>query len=386
MTVELQPLAGLHDVLEVWADGIRIGFVRLAVTASAATMAVQLEAGPLLQDDIADLVVATVKRAGDEGATDIEFAGESVLLRHVARQVGFRGGLRVPLQAKVDDVAPPAPFPDRAQVADRQERVEWLVAALRDVKVDATAARPNRAFGRLAKRLVGGVGDTLEVIIERAPGRTYIISVPDRSDLMPEAVALAGDTATSVLNRFPDQAFAVKFVYFDRASYGLKSGRHAGETEGSAPAVRLNVNFVAFEEQLKMMSERDAKQRRPTSARPPPPFTAVDATVAHELWHKIESVFEAQHYKASIDFRRQLGLHLGVETVEQAVKGGPNNAPATWKKAYRRLVDEVSPYAVTNRREATAELFKLWWCRGGTTTPVVARFGELIDEFLPRGR
>ena len=48
-----------------------------------------------------------------------------------------------------------------------------------------------------------------------------------------------------------------------------------------------------------------------------------------------------------------------------------------------RLVDEVSEYATTNPREATAEMFKLWWCRDGAPSPVVARFGELIEEFFP---
>jgi hypothetical protein len=384
MTVELQALVGADDVLEARADGITIGFVRLAIAGSVAKMTAQLDAGPLLEEDIADLVVTTVERAKEDGATDIEFSGESILLRHAARHVGFRGSLRVPLWAKADNVALPTRFSDHAQIFDRHERLEWLVAALRDLGVDSTAARLNRAFGRLAKRLTGGVGDTLEVIIEWASGRTFIISVPDRSDLMPEAVALAGTMTTSVLNRFPDQAFGVKFVYFDRATYGLKAGRHAGVTEGSAPSVHLNIGFVSVEETLATMSKSDNKPRRSTSARPPPPFTPVDATVAHELWHKIESVYEAHHYKASIEFRRQIGLHLGVETLEHAVKGGTKNAPSTWRAAHSRLIDEVSLYATTNRREATAELFKLWWCRGNATTPVVARFGELIDEFFPQ--
>jgi hypothetical protein len=85
----------------------------------------------------------------------------------------------------------------------------------------------------------------------------------------------------------------VKFVYFDRATYGLKAGLHAGVTEGSAPSVHLNVGFVAVEESFRMISKRASKPGRSASARPPPPFTAVDGTVAHELWHKIESVFEA---------------------------------------------------------------------------------------------
>jgi hypothetical protein len=382
VTVELQPLAGAGDVLEVRADGRTLGLVRLTMSGSGARMEVELESGPLAERDLVDLVVMTVRRAKEQGATDIAFPGEGVLLRHAARQVGFGGGLRVPLEATVAEVASPALVTDPARV-DRQERVEALVAALGDVNVSATGARPNRAFGKLVKRLIGGVGNTLELIIDRTPTRTFVISVPDRPDLMPEAVALAADMAISVLNRFPHQAPALKIIYFDRGVGELKGGRYAGVSEGSAPSVRLNVGFVVVAEQLKMMNKTPDKPRRLTSARPSPPFTVVDGVVAHELWHKIESVYEAHHYKSSIDFRRQLGLHLGVDTLEHAVKGGTKNAPVPWQAAHRRLIDEVSSYATTNRREATAELFKLWWCRTGPTSPVVTRFGELIDEFFP---
>ncbi len=296
-------------------------------------------------------------------ATDVEdFGGESLLFRHVARRLGFRGGLRRPLEAAVDTVGASVPSHDGGRTLDRPERAEWLVAGLRHVGVDARPARPNLAFGRLMKRLVGGVGDTLELIIEWAPDRSFVISVPDRADLMPEAIANTAAMTSSVLARFPDQAFVIKFVYFDRATYELKAGRHAGMTEDSAPSIHLNVGFVAVEESLKMMSRSAGKPRRPTSARPPPPFSPVDGTVAHEIWHKIESAFEARHYKSSIAFRRQLGLQLGVETLEHAVKGGSNNAPAPWRAAHRKLSDDVSSYAATSPREATAEMFKLWWC------------------------
>ena len=72
-----------------------------------------------------------------------------------------------------------------------------------------------------------------------------------------------------------------------------------------------------------------------------------------------------------------------METLEHAVKGGSAKAPAPWQAAHRRLMDEVSLYATTNVREATAEMFKQWWCRTGPTSPVVTRFGELVDQFFP---
>ena len=40
-----------------------------------------------------------------------------------------------------------------------------------------------------------------------------------------------------------------------------------------------------------------------------------------------------------------LGELLGVETLEQAVRGAGPRSPDSWKRAHARLVDEVSPYA-----------------------------------------
>ena len=52
---------------------------------------------------------------------------------------------------------------------------------------------------------------------------------------------------------------------------------------------------------------------------------------------------------------------------------------------FRRIVEEVSPYATTNMREATAELFKCWWCAtpANPPSPLVARFGALLDQYYP---
>ena len=59
--------------------------------------------------------------------------------------------------------------------------------------------------------------------------------------------------------------------------------------------------------------------------------------------------------------------------------------PSRWRAGFRRIVAEVSPYATTNIREATAELFKLWWCASPQSppAPLVARFGALLDRYYP---
>ena len=109
----------------------------------------------------------------------------------------------------------------------------------------------------------------------------------------------------------------------------------------------------------------------------------LDGVVAHELWHEMESSFMARRYRDSMEMRRQLGAYFDVDTLERAVLGGRPGSPPAWWEAHRRLTTEVSAYAGTTIREATAEMFKQWWCRTGTPTGVVRRFGELVDEFLP---
>jgi hypothetical protein len=377
MSVELRPVSGSSDRLEAWADGFLIGRVLMTVAGTSATMAAELDGGSALRHDVGALVLAAVAEAEERGATDVALLSQSLLVRHEARRMGFGGGLRAPLAATTDAIARTAMIADAdthatAAAYDRRDRTAWLVAALDHLGVASTPARSTSALGRLTRRLAGGVGDTLEVVVEGAPGRTFVVSAPDRADTMPEAVALAADTTRAVLTRFPAQAAGVKFVYFDRAIFDMKSGGHtAGMTEGSNPSIHLNVMYVSAEVSLE---ETD---------RPPPTFTALDRTVAHELWHRIEMVFEARDYRSSIDLRRQIGRSLGVETLEHAVKGGSAKAPAPWQAAHRRLMDEVSLYATTNVREATAEMFKQWWCRTGPTSPVVTRFGELVDQFFP---
>lgn len=43
---------------------------------------------------------------------------------------------------------------------------------------------------------------------------------------------------------------------------------------------------------------------------------------------------------------------------------------------------EVSAYATTNPSEATAELFKLWWCTRDDPPPIARFFGELLERYF----
>ncbi len=393
MTVDLRPVAGVPDLFDAWGHDVRIGTVRLEMRGSAAGLAARLDAAPVAGEDLGDFVWAMVEQARRGGAEYLELHCPSLPLRLEARRAGLRGGLRVPLRARTGDLDRVGGPHVAERPADRRDRGPWLAGLLREMGVPAVAGRPARPLGRMARRLVGGVGDTVEVVVEWTAGRRFVISAPDRVDIIPEAMALAGDTAGAVFRRFPDYAAGVEYIYFDRAVRELMGHSYSGVAEGSTPSIRLHVGFVcvgAFLEMLRARTDGPPPARPSATAPParpsstePPRCTGLDATVAHELWHRIESVFEARHYRSSMDFRRRLGAGLGVETLEHAVRGGTASAPADWRAAHDRLVAEVSAYASTNPHEATAEMFKLWWCGGTSVSPVVSCFGELVDEFLP---
>jgi hypothetical protein len=124
--------------------------------------------------------------------------------------------------------------------------------------------------------------------------------------------------------------------------------------------------------------------RRPVSAQPPRPWFAIDGVVAHEYWHNLDTTVVASP-ATYLALNQGLGQELGVETYEHALRGREQGAPVAWQAAFGRILNEVSPYALTNWRESTAELFKLWWCRrvDGPPAPLVAAFGALLDRFYP---
>jgi len=434
-------------VLEISAHGARLGFARLALAGPEASLGVAIDAGsPFERVDIAAVLVALVQRAAAHGARTVVLDSHSLLVRHEARRIGFVGPLRHPLHVDVggsvgpgggggpdvggsvgrgandDDSSTPvtgarapgggggrsdgtavpdgpgdAGAPGTSHRLEERARASSLAGALAAWGLVAEAARPPRSLGRVAKRLSLGVADSLDLVVTWAPGRTVVVGCPDRPDLMPEAVAMAAETTGAVLRRFPEQAGAVRSIRFDRSSRGLTTGHYGGVADRSAGTIHLNIGYVAADAMVDMTRRRaepaerggaSAAERatygdRRPSAGPLAPYTVVDTTMAHELWHHIENAFESRHYADSIALRRGLGEMLGVETLERAVKGSESNAPDAWKMALQRLAYEVSPYATTNANEATAEMFKLWWCRVGPLSPVVARFGELIDQLIP---
>jgi hypothetical protein len=290
------------------------------------------------------------------------------LTRLVARAGGYTGGLRGRLRRDLQVLAGAAP--DR--VAMNADTLGHAIAELvPDIAVDVRAKGLTRLSGRPPK-LVDVVAS------DPAVRRTVTLRMPNRADAIPEAVAEILDTAIRVLRRFPVE---IHRISCETGSYDLATGQHAGETFPNVGMVYLNGSYVLADDLERMqrawIEHNPGVRRRPLV---PPPHSSIDGITAHELWHRIE---DAHHQADWIAIHRALGTELGVETLEHALRGRSTDAPPAWHHAYERLVDEVSQYATTNPREAKAEMFMQWWCRSGTTSPLVARFGELIEAALP---
>lgn len=384
--VELRPVPGEGaDRLDAYVAGRRLALLRVnTVGAPLLTFVVLDPQSVFAVDDLIALLQALGDYGRSHGAATVSLLSPSVLLRSLARRFGFDGGLREPLEAALDGTYLSSPLGTGAPQGPDDDIQTVLLHALEDFGVRASRPRSAGAVARLGRRLSGGVPSTIGVDVEWLPGRTFRLSVPERSDLMDEAVARCADTAVSVLRRLAPPSAVVREIVFDRSSSGLVSGTEGGHARNQTYEIHLNVAYCAAYASLELHAKRSGSS--PEGAMPGGvqlPFTVIDATVAHEIWHLVENDFAARHFAHSAEFRRELGHSLGVDTLEQAVKGANPKAPEAWQAAHRRLVTEVSPYGATNALEATAEMFKAWWCRSGDVTPIVARFEDLVSRYFP---
>jgi hypothetical protein len=293
-------------------------------------------------------------------------------VRDVARRYGFAGPLRGPL----------APDASGSRDASRdpagvRDAVQQLLPGIA-VGVE-TNAGPARA---LLRRAVSGVARTFNLFARPdAQERPTRFSVPERSDLLIESVARCIDTTIEIRRRFGPAAASARRVSFDHADFQLLSGHNAGSADRSSGVIHMNASLASLDGLVTMETLR-ARRGGGSSAGVPAPYNQIDGTTAHEMWHQMEGAVEARRNMDGIDLRRRLGEALGVETLEQAVNGVRPRSPDAWKAAHARLVAEVSAYGATAPVEATAEMFKLWWCAGGEPSPIVRRFGELVEPLL----
>ena len=156
----------------------------------------------------------------------------------------------------------------------------------------------------------------------------------------------------------------------------------AGSAQSGSGTFFLDTSLAfadAIAEQRRRMAGRVG-----ISAAVPPPFTPIDGVVAHEYWHNLDTTVVASP-AVYLEINRALGEELGVDTFEHALRGGEAGASVEWQSARARIASEVSRYALTNWREATAEMFKLWWCSspGASPSPLVRCFGAQLDRYYP---
>jgi hypothetical protein len=210
------------------------------------------------------------------------------------------------------------------------------------------------------------------------------VRLPRDTEVMPEAVAAALDTALAVKARFGRAASGIGGLSFDHGGEALATGAISGLAEGASGVVVLTPNFVGAD---LLAGERRARAEAGWQVRPSPasarPFAPLDRVVAHECWHYLDAEIRVSG-TAYIEFNAALGDALGVDTLEHALRGRERDAPGDWRAAHERLVQDVSAYAGTNPREASAEMFSSWWTTPAPRAPVVERFGELVERYFPR--
>lgn len=309
---------------------------------------VQLTAPMVIDRTVATELVAAVTVARVP-ALDV---GDE-LVRHAARTAGWTGGLRAPLVAPT---APPAPL-------DTAAAVHALLPGM-DVS--------RRGFGRSNLPLRAVTDDGLRLKVK----------VPDRPDVIPELLAAALDVALSVRRRFGRMASGLHAITIDDGAGTFDDHSTLGSATSGTGTFFLDTSLAcadAMEAQRRRMAGR-----RGVSATPSRPWFPIDGVVAHEYWHNLDTTVVATP-AVYLELNRALGAELGVDTYEHALRGQEAGAPPAWQAAFHRILHEVSPYATTNWRESTAELFKLWWCRpdDGPSAPLVAAFGRLLDRFYP---
>lgn len=228
-------------------------------------------------------------------------------------------------------------------------------------------ARRRRLFRSLVRSAVAGVDgvDELDITVPGQPALHVIM--PRGAEAAAAVVARAVNATVAARGYLGPAADHVRRMSFDRSSTGLVGRTSAGEAGHIFDTFHLNAEFVR--------PGSDDARFAATSDR-------FEGTVVHEIWHVVEAAFEARSYRASVELRRLLGQDLGVETLEQACRSwAPGVSSPVAQAAVAQLAAQVSPYATTNPREATAEMFRLWWS-SPEPSPVVTHFGAMLPDLL----
>ena len=355
-------------LLEAWRGDRRIAAFVESETPGSTTVALVGREAPMDPAEIRALLDALTAHV----PTGLELATTDPLVRDVARRHGFAGPLRGTLVPAPS--GPPGWTDDPAGVRDAVQQL--LPEIIVGMESNAGPARV------LLRRAVSGVAKSFNLFAgpdENAPATRF--SIPFRDDLLVESLARCIDTTIAIRRRFGAVASSARRVSFDHADFQLLHGQNAGSADRSSGIIHMNASLASVVG-LMAMETRRTERGSGGSAGVLAPFNQIDGTTAHEMWHQMEGAIEGRRAMTGIELRRQLGQALGVETLEQAVNGARTRSPDSWKVAHARLVDEVSAYGAIAPVEATAEMFKLWWCASSEPTAIVRRFAELVQPIL----
>lgn len=341
----------------VWTGEVQVAAV--AARADSRSFAVTVYAHGRCGREVAQRILAEAEAMAAGGGVVLD--SQSPVVRDQARRQGYTGPLRGPLTLLGLPVDRPA--------------TAAAVSALIGRPVSEDVPRRHRLLSAVRSGRRGVV--CLTVAEPR-----LVVTIPESPDLMIESVAGAIDTVLAVRDHFGTHAGHLQLVTFDRDSHGAGGTTWAGQANQTVFSIHLNDSLALADGWVRLRRERETAGARQTSAVVPHPFTLVDGVSAHEAWHQIEFKFRGRRADHA-EFRRELGVVLGVDTLEQAIQGRQRAAPEELLLACKRLVQTVSPYAARNPLEATAEMFKLWWC--GVSNPTIDCFGRQLERFFAVG-
>ncbi len=382
--VELHPetvdTAG-RRLLSAWAAGRN--FAQVAVVEEEGRLRVWVADGAATLPERRALLGSLMALATSEQLTGIVLSGgSSMLWRYVARAVGFTGPLRGDLHRDLGrdlghDLGDPLPLAAPGVSSDQllEELNAWLPEGA-TVGLDRPPGRL-RSWMRIAS---AGISGTVHLTVRDGSDASPLrLAVPFGDAVLAEGVAVSIDTALAIRSRFRPLVDDVR-IFYDQSLQGLRTGSVAGAAYSAVRDIHLSPAYASAVAMDAQPGRHPGWQPRHVAL---PPFTRIDSVVAHEYWHQIEFALEGIRYGDSVEFRRDLGGYFGVETLEHVIKGSSTGAPAHWQQAYRRLRDEVSAYATTAPKEATAELFSQWWCTASDPPASARFFGEVLRRVFP---
>lgn len=363
-------------VASLYAGSGRGAVVRARHDGDALATAVGIGPWPAFSREAARrLTRVLIEVARSVGAESTRLRTVDMVVRDEARRAGFEGGLREDLTFA--DASPrPDDDPERSITSTVGAAIEDLLPGSR-VVASITASRVRR----LLQHAVSGTGAQLRVDI--TVGDSLLrVALPQRADLMPEAVAMAAGTALAIKKRFDGCLRQVGSLSFDLSQYGMSQHKVTGAASRELPKIHLSAVLCCAELAATARSQTGRPRPKRPSAPTNAPF-AIDKVTAHEFGHQLDFEFQSRRYQESIEFRRRLGLALGVATLEVALRGRERGAGPDALNAWQRVAEDVSLYATSNIAEAMAELFAQWWFSDDESPHIIRCFGQLIGEYFP---